>query len=463
MNWRRWLILPVIVVMLSGCTWFRTRLGNHTEITFAVTPGAVQVATSFTGDEYGTQEILADEITPTHVGVMSLTDDPGHIAYLPLSSDPVSAVVPRDAIYSVMLYGEDLDGRLVPAGPVRIGSLDLDLLPVDEDGASVIDLGVLAGTEEGFVSELAEVEVADALGYTREVLLDFGAYDRQITCMLNPDANGNGIVDYEEDVIWEIFLTVEHDVTAAAATLTPSSALSRADLTSPQGVMYTFWTTEDFGRYFTQPEDLAIQLPTEITDPDRDNLVTNRIFPYDLGPTESGSSFGGITAAGGSVGEGAFGFYSIGHLDPPGPYTGDHVVSIGDTQYRVDAMDFSEHDADLTAMPFPVYELDYDSSGTPTRLEWAWYRQTPDGLLPADPDYVKLMVSEFVVQFGPWVTPGPEGVSFPRPDNWEAGGSLSTEALGDIDLNENFLNLYMRDLYGNTYQNWCRDTYLGPR
>jgi len=454
---RRIVLIAVIAGLLSSCQFVEWMVGERSELRFTVPAGAISVASSTSP-----RAIMAAEIDPTYVGVMSLDEQDQFLEWLPLDDNPIVVYVPKDKVYAIMVYGEDLDGRLVPAGPVRLGSFDLDLLPVSADGQRTIDLGVLTGELGGFVSSVSEVEVADALGYSRDVLREFGAHDGQIIKMFNPDANGNGRVDREEGIAWGLFLTIEQTMLPAAETLSPDPSLRRNDLMTVGGVTYSFWTTEDLGRYFTSDEldELSIELPQEVYNPDT-GQTGSLLAPYFGGPAESGNSFGPIIDHGGTYGTGAFGFYSIGQLEPPGPYEGDHVVHIGADRYRIDSVSFVSDASHVVGIPFPVYEAEISESDALERVEWQWFYDTGSGIAPASPEYVRLMVSAFAVQLGPWVTPGPEGLSFDQPDGWQDGGVLTTDDFGTVDLTASFLNFYLRDLRGNTYQHWCNETYRG--
>lgn len=447
------LTLTLAWLTLSGCTLFAVWFGGECELSFAVDTGSAS-------RDGSPRAVPSPEYAPTHVGVFNFDPWDPVMEYVELDGRPVKALVPKGEIYAIAVYGTDGSGRIVPVGPVRIGSFDLDAIPIGEDGESFIDLGALVYDGTGFVSSMDAGAASDGLGYSAEALRRFGAMDRQVARILNPDANGNGAFDADEGIYWSLEMKYYLSLNGNAASLSPDPSLHFADLATTDDSSLIFYTTEDFGRYFPDPDDLRLGIPATVLHPSQG--ITDSILPSSYGPKQYSEIFGPIADQGGSTGSGAFGFYSIRGCDPAGPWPGDYAMHIGNREYDIRGVSYTLYDGEASRAPFPVYSYEYDAQNMLRSFSWKWYRESEAGVVPADPEFVALAISEFVVSFETYVTPGPVPVSVDVED-FSDGGTLTVADFGSIDLEVNRAGFFCVDSFGTAYGYCCQDTYKGPR
>ena len=139
--------------------------------------------------------------------------------------------------------------------------------------------------------------------------------------------------------------------------MNPAPSTKYEDMISVVDLNYLFWTTQDFDRLFTDPQDFQLEIPTTVVDNSGQEVTS--IYPaHFYGPKQSSEGYGPIlTFNGQQYGKGAFANFPLLPYSPAGPYEGDHVLHIGSQKYYINNVKFNTYGEGLSNIPFPVYEM----------------------------------------------------------------------------------------------------------
>lgn len=100
----------------------------------------------------------------------------------------------------ILGIAEKTDQGIKTMGIITTGGLSA--IPISLDATSVLDLGKIMRNGDEFYSQIAIDQLANAIGYTKEILENFKGYDVTLKHFLNPDINKNGVFDKQEGLKW---------------------------------------------------------------------------------------------------------------------------------------------------------------------------------------------------------------------------------------------------------------------
>jgi len=254
---------------------------------------------------------------------------------------------------------------IMTIGNLSLVTSNLHSIPVDADAAQGLDLGTLASGTSGFESQVDSAYTSLALGYEQELLASYGTFDGMMAkLIMNPDVDGNGIYDQDEDRRWIVstlrYVQIQAGDVADDGTLQKPVDSLYNDL---RQFTLVFW----LGSSFAHPTDYSTVF-----------------LRFPLGstyvPVSGGAPVAGINPNHDSPHEGPGGIYAQYYFNlssaiasPAPPFVGDYALRIGADEYNFKSLDFIGTTQDsYQGFLIPVSTFTFDESDILQTVSWRW-------------------------------------------------------------------------------------------
>ncbi len=366
----------------------------------------------------------------------------------PIENNAFSIVLPKCGSW-VLVF---IDSRKI--GPAMIQGIfkaqDLDsIAPMSEGSASESEVGEVAVDPQSQTATLDQTHVGEFikdLGYTASTADFFGALDDLMLRYVNPDVDGNGLIDMNDPSMPDYFFryTVGYSW-GNSALLTENLEKVRAGAPLSTGSAIVFISGYP---YLSATKSDANALAFFQTKTQFKVTVTNAggtVFQSKLRTVhDNGAEFGyGIDPSNdqfaptaGKLPEGtyAFDFYNA-SAQKEATYTFSNVNTLDDV-----------NDVSNFIFPFPVFQV--DGTDTITAVDYHWMKSTPQGFVDAKPEELELLLGRFPTEIkwhtacpnpndcGSWVLVNPSeykyAITGSVPASRITGGELNTHKRSDI-------------------------------
>jgi len=259
-------------------------------------------------------------------------------------------------------FGKDISSGIQVIGNLQIVSAGLDSLPISENAGNTIALGELTTNNNSVSSTIDAAQFADSSGYAEADLLSYSFYDDGLARLINPDVDGNGVYDVDENRLWQVTASRDgghfyrNDFSGASPAISSSSMI---------GSLFSivFW----LNRSFPHPEfsTVFLKFPPDVVYKDR-----------------NGTTVSGMYANWGAIGEGPggeFNQYYFNYINeeiksPATPFKGDYELTINNVQYTYKNLSFlTPTGGSPEGFIFPETRITYDSEDYVQKLYYSWW------------------------------------------------------------------------------------------
>lgn len=310
------------------------------------------------------------DIGKWHVIYENVTMGDG-IRYETIDSTEVKLELEKGNIYVVGLAKKNDSGWIEMVGVLGEPYLGVTCIPVSEEATEIIDLGSLIEDEGILKSEtVTPEEFSEMVGFSQEMLQEFGKSDVTFKNFLNPDININGVIDSYEGLSWGI--TTIYDFRIDKSNENPIFEV----------FTYLFWMDREYVLN-TYKEDFAVNaINNDILNNDKDiATLTNLDIGKSLEPH----------------------FVHL-DLEVASWYFQDEFPENGD--YKLDALGSDTRDThsfyfedlrffnpleDFEGLITPIFETTIYSDGKVKNLSWDWKIFSSGVLVDVSEDIVRLL------------------------------------------------------------------------
>lgn len=354
-------LLLVFPILFSGCNFSRASSGVMGNVRFTFPEESEQPS------HYFVRNLNDDdsEITmyPTQEGLNGLFLNSGGVYLIGFIDDPSSRSI---------ITSRDLSSSLSLIGNIKISAHGLDTLPIRESSNGEINLGTLERDGADFVSPISSDEISTQTDYSPDTLDGFGAYDDTLRKFLNPDIDGDGNLDSEEELRWDLNYIYNFNLSS----MNPESTSGTLGNVPAQDQI-------DLSCMFQFDEGLD-QLPDQA-----DTTLT--VYP------EEGSSIirtpsGGYTNSYHSTINGHVGYDYTFYFDLP--VTNGTYVLDSDQTYTVQNVAFIDPGDGFEGVMIPYLTFTTASDGTASSFSWRWYTVRDGELATPTADQIDLLIKE---------------------------------------------------------------------
>jgi len=314
---------------------------------------------------------LKAENTEWYVIYENVTKGDG-IQYETIDSTEMELILEKSSIYVVGLAKKNDQGWIEMIGVLGDPYLGVTCIPVSDDATEVIDLGRLIEDEGILRSEtVSPDEFSRMLGYSKDMIQEFGKSDITFKNFLNPDINRNGVIDNSENLTWWITSLYDFKIDESAAEPVFES------------FRYVFWINRDYVLN-TYGEDFAVNsINSEILNNDKDiATLTNLDTGEYLKP-----SFVHVE----------FDDYYQWYFDSSSPKNGTYRLDAMGSETRntysfyFEDLCFFDPTKDFEGLITPIYKSEVYSDGKIKNLSWDWKIHTTTGMKDVSEDIVRLL------------------------------------------------------------------------
>jgi hypothetical protein len=247
----------------------------------------------------------------------------------------------------------------------------MDSLPVSTDSGD-INVGIV--TLNGGVAQgtLSSSSLLQTLGITQSVATAYGVMDEGMTRLSSVDVDGNGIIDYQEDKSYKLYISYGFRYT----TCTPPGSSTGTAFTNSQGM----WSDRDL--ILSCGYEYNFLSNPDVSSLDWDSATLNLPAAVD-GVTSKLQGSNSVTSFGRDIEfwpSGSEGYATNPRTPPSGTYTVTVNSATGGpattlTYYNMRSQTI---DANLNNIYVPITKLTLDGSGKVTLLEWQWWKKMND-------------------------------------------------------------------------------------
>lgn len=126
------------------------------------------------------------------------------LEWVTINSTDMTYELEKGAAY-LLGIAKKTDNGIKTQGIISTQQEGLSVIPISMDATNVLDLGKIIEGEDEFYTQVDVNQLSEAVGYTKETIEALNGYDVTLKHFLNPDINGDGVFDNEQD-IWWLFL-----------------------------------------------------------------------------------------------------------------------------------------------------------------------------------------------------------------------------------------------------------------
>lgn len=351
-----------------------------------------------------------------------------------ISDSSFSLSVKRGKSYLLLLT----DSSYGYIGNIYLANSSLDAIPINSDvgDSSTLDLGSLTfdSTRSSFVSQVLINNIESALNIPENTLKEYGKVDQTLLKATNLDINGNGVIDYREDIRWAFSVLqyfyfnqdLEFDFNSGTIT-TPVEDFR------PRFFSYLFTTHSGFSH------------------PPKESVTLN--YPKDLIlTTTKGNTVSSIT----SNWSQPQGYYFYLRNDSPEddnviesplpPFKGDYEVFIENNVYKIDNVDFLNFNNSLEGdgYIFPIAEVVIED-GIYSIINWKWKVLSNNQFLEPESEVIGMNLKSLTFMFEKRVHQGEGGTNAIgiEIDDYTLSGSIDIRGY-DLKVSE------VRNFFANT-------------
>ncbi len=281
---------------------------------------------------------------------------------LPKGSVNVVGFVNNPALARVVdQKSKAISGAIQIIGNLQIVSNGLDSLPISNSAESEIQLGTLTQGANSYSSSINSANLLAAAGYSGNDLSSYSFYDDGFIQTLNPDVDGNGRYDADENRLWQISASREGGIFYRNDF---SGATPNVPIPSLIGPLFSivFW----LNRSFPHPEyqTVFLEFPPGNTYVDRTGTEKTGMYANWHGTGEGGGQFNQYY----------FNYINDEFQTPSTPFAGDYALTISGTTYHFRNLSFpSRTGGNPEGFIFPETRITYDSSGYVQKLFYSWW------------------------------------------------------------------------------------------
>ncbi len=360
------------------------------------------------------------------------------IHYETIDSTEMQLILERGSIYVVGLAKKNDNGWIEMVGIVGDPYLGVTCIPVGDDATEVLDLGKLIEDEGILRSEsVTPDQFSKMLGYSEDMLREFGRSDVTFKNFLNPDINRNGIIDAEENLIWGITILYDFGMNNSNPEI--------------ESFRYVFWINRDYV-LDTYGEDFAVNsIGSEIFNWDKDiALLTN---------LDTGKQFEPSFVHLEPVGSDKY-FYQW-YFQADAPEDGSYRLDAVGAETRItrsfyyENLSFFNPTDNFAGLVIPIYKAKAYSDGKIEKIGWDWKVYTSDGMEDGTEEVIRLISAKD--QSPMWVYFASKDQFF----NGEAGPNSFNLFLPRRFVENIFVN---NEVDLKSYDFWARPTaWMAPR
>lgn len=280
---------------------------------------------------------------------------------------------------------KDISSGIQIIGSLKILSAGLDSLPINGSASDEIQLGTLATETNSISSDVNAATFLASTGYTETDISSYSFYDNGLRKLLNPDVDGNGIYDVDENRLWQITIhrPGNHLYKDDFLGSIPQIPLSSLILS---GFNILFWLNGAFPGSST----VFLEFPPGTVYKDRDgNVITGLSTPRSSGGEGPGGQF-------------SQSYFNISSLvsTPSPPYSGDYTLKINDKSYSFKNLEFlTPTNGSPEGFIFPETRITYDTNDYVQKIYYSWWVVRNGAIVRPTENEVRLSVEQFYYYF----------------------------------------------------------------
>ncbi len=344
---------------------------------------------------------------------------------------------------TVKKFDKDISSGIQLIGNLQIVSAGLDSLPISESAGNTIALGELTTHDNSVSSAIDAAQFAYSSGYAEADLLSYSFYDDGLARLINPDVDGNGVYDVDENRLWQVTASRDGGHFYRNDFSGTSPAIPTSSLIGPL-FSIVIW----LNRSFPHPDfsTVFLEFPTGVEYKDK-----------------NGATVAGIYANWERTGEGPggeFNQYYFSYINsviksPPTPFKGDYTLTINDTQYSFRNLSFlTPTGGSPEGFIFPETKITYDSNDFVQKLSYSWWVVRNGVFARPTETEVRLAAKQYYFYFQRIGSKGPEdfGQVYYRSGEMDLSSyKLKKSELGTADGEPNGLRSVYWDRMGNEW------------
>ncbi|MDK2886951.1 MAG: hypothetical protein PWP54_1529 [Thermosipho sp. (in: thermotogales)] len=208
------LLVFIVLIIITGCL-APTRVNNpensssnytnSDKILLKMDLSNVFAPTIHT-NSYQTNELTSTTPTEEYYLLYVKITEGGNsqLEWVTINSTDMTYELEKGAAY-LLGIAKKTDNGIKTQGIISTQQEGLSVIPISMDATNVLDLGKIIEGEDEFYTQVDVNQLSEAVGYTKETIEALNGYDVTLKHFLNPDINGDGVFDNEQD-IWWLFL-----------------------------------------------------------------------------------------------------------------------------------------------------------------------------------------------------------------------------------------------------------------